>query len=279
MSFVTESPFGVRALRTPKLDGAEELELARRFRLGDATAGDRIVEANVRHVVTIAMRFRGYGIPVEDLVSEGNVGIMRALRKFDPSANCRFVTYAGPWIRAFMFRYIEQGRSVVRVPPARIRKRVLYRMARDRFVLEARGIPAEDLLTALAELYGVKRAVLEAAIREVGRDDASMDAPLDGFDGMREITLHDRTASTAPSPEDAAIANDSVVDARIAFAIRRLQPRERDIVRSRLMSDGDKAESLESIGDRYGISKERVRQIELAVKHKLRDMLQDVVTA
>lgn len=276
---MTESAFGVRALRTPKLEGPEELELARRFRGGDVSAGDRIVEANVRHVVTIAMRFRGYGVPIEDLVSEGNVGIMRALRKFDPGAGCRFVTYAGPWIRAFMFRYIEQGRSVVRVPPAKIRKRVLYRMARDRFALEARGIPAEDILTALAELYGVKRAVLEEAIRDVGRTDASMDAPLDAQSGLKEITLHDRTVSTAPSPEDAAIANDKVVDARIAFAIRRLRPRERDIVRSRLMSDGDKVESLESIGDRYGISKERVRQIELVAKNKLRGMLQDMATA
>ena len=237
--------------RHPLLTAEEEQALARAYRdRGDARAAHTLVTANLRFVVKVASGFRGYGLRLPDLIQEGNLGLLKAVTKFDPDQNIRLVTYASWWIRAYIQAYVLQTWSVVKLGTTQAQRRLFFSLARTRREL-ARSGPDEDLDDRVARhLRVLPEEVKEASRRMDGRDQ-SLDAP--GPDG-------------GGAPVDRLAATDELQDERLSRAresdrvrrgvteaLGRLDDRERTIVEHRFMAD-DPA-SLQDLGARLGFSR------------------------
>jgi RNA polymerase sigma-32 factor len=250
---------GGSAVDTTPLDRATERELARRFHAGDRRAGDRLVTACMPFVVSIALEYRRWGVPLEDIIQQGNIGLLRAAAKFDPAKECRLATYAAYWIRAEIREYVVRAYRVVRLGTTKAERRALRAYRKTR----------ESDVDALAAVSGMKRERLELLLPVLAAREASLDARTDDHGA-----IGDRLASLGPSPEDAVSRSERTGRARGAVdeALRGLTDREQLIVRERLMSDDPR--TLQELGVRLGVSKERVRQIEERACDKLRARLE-----
>ncbi|HQY60023.1 MAG: sigma-70 family RNA polymerase sigma factor [Myxococcales bacterium] len=240
-----------------------EQELARRFLAGDRRAGGKLVSACLPFVVSIALEYRRWGVPLEDIVQQGNLGLLRAAAKFDPGKDCRLATYAAYWIRAEIREYVVRTFRVVRVGTTKGERRALraFRTGRDtsaEALAEVSGLSAERIATLLPILAG----------RE-----ASLDAGLEDQSPMVE-----RLGSPEPTPEENASANERQARAsdHVKAALGTLTAREELIVRERIMTEDPP--TLQALGARLGVSKERVRQIEERARGKLRRELGDLAS-
>jgi RNA polymerase sigma-32 factor len=243
------------------LDREAERRLTRLWRAGDKSAGAKIVTACLPFVMSIALEYRRWGIPVEDIVQQGNLGLLRAASKFDPDRECRLATYAAYWIRAEIRDYVVRAYRVVRLGTTKAERRALraYRRSRE----------SDPAALAAASGLTVERAAMLLPL--LASREASLDARTDDFGAMV-----DRLAAASPSPEEDASRRERRGRTRDAVgeALRDLTERERLIVRERLMSDEPR--TLQELGNRLGVSKERVRQIEERARGKLRALLQEM---
>jgi RNA polymerase sigma-32 factor len=242
------------------LDKEQERALALRHRAGDREAGTRIIEACLPFVVAIALEYRRWGVPLEDIVQQGNVGLLRAVAKFDTSKDCRLATYAAYWIRAEIREYVVRAYRVVRLGTTKAERRALraYRTTREtdpERLAKVSGLSVERVRTLLPILQG-REASLESS-----RDER---AP-----------VIERLSAVEPSPEEEADAAEIREKSRVAVrdALRDLNDREKLIVRDRLMADEPR--TLQDLGAELGVSKERVRQLEQRTLVKLRQRLRD----
>ena len=257
------------------LERAEELRLARRWRRrGDREAADQLVRANLRFVVKIAMQYRGYGLRVSDLVEEGNIGLCEAVRRFDPSRNLRFMTYAAYWIRAYVLAHVLKQWSMVGVGTGPLQSKLFFRMARERARITT-ALGAEGTPSAVEERLAAKFGTTVERIRDMtGRleaKDSSLDqaAWKDGAETQLDRLADDRGEGQEESFE--RLQRDSIVRARVSGISRTLSPRERYILTRRLLCD--EQDTLAEIGRHLNLSRERVRQIEDRLKLKLRRAL------
>jgi len=268
-----DSPFAryVSRIRDlPQLSREEETALATRWaEEGDADSAARLVNANLRHVVAIALSYRRYGLALSDLVSEGNFGIVHAVKKFDPSRGVRFVTYAAYWIRAYILNFVIRSWSMVGVGAGALRSKVFFRLRRERAriaTLVGEGEPDGEML---AKRFGAPAEKVLAMARRLETRDVSLDAKVfeDG-----STTMVDTLESQAASQEDRFAASEerAFLGERLRAAIAQLDGRERYIVERRMMADADEELSLADIGRDLGVSRERARQLESRVKRKLR---------
>jgi RNA polymerase sigma-32 factor len=254
--------------RFPLLEAEEEYELAVRFReQGDTAAAYRLATSNLRLVVHIAMDFRRTAVSLLDLIQEGNLGLLQAVRKFDPYRKVRFSAYASWWIRAYMLKYLIDHWSLVRVGTTNARRRLLFNLRREKEQLERQGIRPEPRL--LAERLGVPEQDVIDVQQAMGRD-LSLDAPLaDDSDTPLSATM----ASPEP-PVDEALAEaefqGALREKMRAFA-RDLDGRDRDIFESRLIAESP--QSLQEIGDRHHITREAVRLRERRIVERLKGFL------
>jgi RNA polymerase sigma-32 factor len=253
----------------PVLSREAEHELAVRVRDGeDRDAARRLLEANLRHVVSIALSYRRYGLRLAELIAEGNVGLTIALAKFDPDRGTRFVTYAAHWIRAFVLDYVIRGWSIVGVGSGPLRSKVFFRLRREKARILAATQDSLEVSKQLAARFGTTpEKVVELAQRLEARD-VSLDAPR--FDDG--ASLVDGLPSSLPSQEQGLLErerSDSVSEC-VQAAVRELDPRERFIVEARMMADAPEELSLAEIGRRLGVSRERARQLEARARQKLR---------
>jgi RNA polymerase sigma-32 factor len=264
----------VRAI--PKLSREAEHELALRAREGDQVATDGLVEANLRYVVAIALQYRRYGITLGDLIAEGSVGLVTAVRKFDPHRGTRFVTYAGYWIRAFVLEAVVRSSTMIGAGSGPFRSKLFFRLRRERARLSNVIADPEELIAKLASDFDTTPAKMTELLRRLDQREISLDAP--AYHDS-ESTLVEMLPGTA-EPQDQMVARQrrqSGIQLRLAGAMSVLDERERLIVEKRILSD-DSA-SLASLGRELGVSRERARQLEARAKKKLAEELKDLAPA
>lgn len=260
----------------PKLDREQEAELFRFWQMsGDTRAKENLVRAHLRYVVAIAVKYRRYGLPLSELIAEGNFGIVHALSKFEPARGFRFVTYAAYWIRAYILNYIIHSWSMVGVGSGALRSKMFFKLRRERVRitnLVGEGEQADELL---AERFNVSREQIQGMVRRLEARDVSLDAKV--FDDA-VTTVVETLASSGDDQEALLTSNQSSELAHevVHSAIKALDPRERYIVEHRLMADADDELSLAEIGRRLGVSRERARQIETRAKRKLKERITEL---
>jgi RNA polymerase sigma-32 factor len=261
------------AMRAPLLTAGHERELAERWRdQGDQRALDELITAYLRLVVAMAARFRHYGLPMSDLVQEGNVGLMQAAARFEPEREVRFSTYAAWWIRSAMQDFVLRNWSIVRTGTTSAQKSLFFNLRRLRARIGDVGdaVMGFEARQRVAQALGVPEHDVEAMAARLSAPDRSLNAPLTE-EGEGE--WQDMLADAAAGPEDDAMeSHDTAARAQLVRdALCDLSDRERLIIRERKLEE--ESVTLEALGERLGISKERVRQIEGNALQKLRRAL------
>ncbi|MFT3728806.1 MAG: RNA polymerase factor sigma-32 [Terricaulis sp.] len=262
-----------RAMRAPLLDATREHDLALRWRdAHDECALHELITAYLRLVVAMAARFRHYGLPMSDLVQEGNVGLMQAAMRFEPDREVRFSTYASWWVRSAMQDFVLRNWSIVRTGTTSAQKSLFFNLRR----LRARiGDVGDATMTAaarsqVAHALGVAESEVEAMASRLSAPDRSLNAPMSE---SGEDEWQDFLADASLDPEAVVtLSHDAEARAHLVQdAMADLSERERLIIRERKLEED--AKTLEALGEQLGISKERVRQIEGNALAKLKRAL------
>ena len=258
--------------RFPLADAEKEQRLACQYRqTGDRQIAQELVTSNLRFVVKVASEYRGYGLPSADLVQEGNLGLMRAVEKFDPNHGVRLISYAVWWIRAYIQDYILRSWSLVKIGTTQVQRRLFFSLARAKREMERLSGPdgPEDRIGELArQLRAKPQEIVEMEQRMSGRDH-SLDAPIeDGGPTPLDVV------PSYEQPADEKVANEQsskLLAAQVADAMARLDSRERFIIERRVLDE--RPMTFQGLGEHFGISRERARQLELRAKEKLHELL------
>lgn len=258
----------------PVLEPQEEYMLARRWRQhDDVDAAHKLVTSHLRLVAKIAMNYRGYGLPVADLVSEGNIGLMKAVKKFEPERGFRLSTYAMWWIKAAITEYILRSWSVVKMGTTAAQKKLFFslRKQKNRLRIMDFGDLNSDQAAELAAVMQVSEKEVVNMNRRLTALDVSLNAPLTQSED-ESLEFQDLLVDEAPSPE-AQTAESEEGELRRKFlkqALAELPERERNILVERRLTDDPV--TLKELGKVYGISRERVRQLEVRAFEKVKSL-------
>ncbi len=262
--------------RHPLLTAEEERDLARRYRgTGDARAAHALVTANLRFVVKVAAGYRGYGLRIADLIQEGNLGLLRAVKKFDPEQGIRLVTYAAWWIRAYIQEYVLQSWSLVKIGTTQSQRRLFFSLARTRRELSRADLRGDDLDDRVARRLRVRPEEVRETSRRMEQRDQSLDAPAFEGGGARIDQFPD--GDDLPDEQVSRARESDRIRRGVTEALSLLDARERAIVEQRFMAE-DPA-SLQELGSQLGFSRERARQLEIRARGKLRAALADLAEA
>ena len=246
----------------PVLTREEEIELARRARAGDMDAFRKLVESNLRFVVYVANKYRGYGVPLMDLINEGNLGLIQAAKRFDPDRGVRFISYAVWWIKQSIMQALAEQSGVVKLP---LKQASVLVKIRDKFEELYQRYGREPTTEEVAEELGIDPQDVEDILR-VARIHLSLESPINKDE--EDTTFLDLMEAATPSTEDEAVR--ASLTTQIEELLKQLKPREAFIIRCRFGIDTDRPMTLEEIGKILGISRERVRQIEARALQKLK---------
>ena len=265
--------------RFPMLEQQEEFMLAKRWREhGDRDTAHKLVTSHLRLVAKIAMAYRGYGLPISEVISEGNVGLMQAVRRFEPERGFRLATYAIWWIKAAIHEYILRSWSMVKIGTTANRKKLFFnlRKAKSRIAALGEGDMRPDQVKQIAIQLGVPDADVVEMNRRLGGD-ASLNTPIrdDGNSGEWQDWLVDESAS-----QESRLAESEQLENRqkaLGRALTVLSDRERRIFVSRRLADEPK--TLEELADEFGVSRERVRQIDVRAFEKVQRATRSAVAA
>ena len=265
------------AMKVALLEPAHEASLARRWReQNDEVALHELTTAYMRLVIAMASKFRHYGLPMADLVSEGNVGLMQAAARFEPEREVRFSTYASWWIRSSIQDYVLRNWSIVRTGTTSAQKSLFFnlRRLRARIADTGDGIMSVENREWVANHLGVPVRDVETMASRLSGSDRSLNAPL-SIDGDGE--WQDMIADEAAIPEQLVMVEHDTAKRRkwISEALKTLNPREMHIISKRRLAE--ESMTLEALGEELGVSKERVRQIEHQALGKLRKALERIV--
>ncbi|WP_455371916.1 RNA polymerase factor sigma-32 [Limibacillus halophilus] len=261
------------AMNAPLLSREEETRLARAWaEEQDEAAMHEIVRAHARLVVSLASKFRGYGLPPSDLIQEGYLGLLQAAERFDPEREVRFSTYAVWWIRAAIQDYILRNWSIVRVGTTTSEKSLFFNLRRLRAKIAevSAGYMSPEAVKTIAKELKVKKAQVERMEVRLSVPDQSMNVPV-GEEGDMEV--QDLLVETRPGPEEVVTElRDNQTRSRwLSQALRKLPAREELIIRQRHLIE--ETVTLEELGKELGISKERVRQLEQRALKTLRKLI------
>jgi RNA polymerase sigma-32 factor len=262
----------------PFLEKADEQSLARRWRdKGDTDAAHKLVTSHLRLVAKMAMKYRGYGLPVADLVSEGNIGLMKAVKKFDPELGFRLSTYAMWWIKASITEYILKSWSMVKLGTVASQKKLFFslRSIKSRLNILDAGELTVDQANQLSDRMNVSADEITKMNQRLSSRDLSLNAPLSMDDEGMEF--QDVLVAEGPSPERLVADAEELSHhgAILRQAMLALPDRDRDILAERRLSEDPK--TLDKLGQKYGISRERVRQLEVRAFEKVQAAVTAVV--
>lgn len=254
--------------RIPVLSAEEEQRLARRYRdEEDLDAAKQLVLSHLRFVVHVARGYQGYGLGMGDLIQEGNIGLMKAVKRFDPDQGVRLVSFAVHWIRAEMHEFILRNWRIVKIATTKAQRKLFFNLRRAKTRLG--WMNAEEVSAVARDLNVSEREVLEMESRLSGRD-IGFDAPVDESDDAPPAPvayLEDHSADPSLAYE-----RDSEEEHQLELlrdGLAELDARSRDIIRRRWLDDGHKA-TLQELAEEYGVSAERIRQIEANALKKMR---------
>jgi RNA polymerase primary sigma factor len=253
--------------QVPLLTPQEEIELAARIKKGDAAAREHMIRANLRLVVKIAREYEGLGLPLLDLINEGNIGLMKAVERFDPAKGGKLSTYSSWWIKQSIRRALANQGKTIRLPVHVADKIYHLRLAELRLQETLGREPTEEELAQ--ELNTTPKKV--AALRSAAIRPASLDAPLGDEDSSRlgEVVPDES------SPNPAEVLERRTTAAKVLELVNRLPEREASILRFRFGLHGGPEKTLEEVGRKFGVTRERVRQLQNLALHKLRRMLEE----
>ena len=261
----------------PMLEQEEEYMLAKRWREhDDIEAAHKLVTSHLRLVAKIAMGYRGYGLPVGELISEGNLGMMQAVKRFDPERGFRLATYAMWWIRAAIQEYILHSWSLVKMGTTAAQKKLFFNLRKIKGQMQAieEGDMPPETVTEIARRLSVTEGDVVSMNRRLSAPDHSLNAPLrDDSDGEWQDWLVDDSES-----QEHMLAEKEELNNRrqlLTDAMKSLNERERHILTERRLKDGPT--TLEQLSQVYGISRERVRQIEVRAFEKLQKAMKNAV--
>lgn len=252
---------------TALLTAADERELAGRIGEGDVRARDRMVRANLRLVVNIARGYTGKGLGLQDLIEEGNLGLLRAVEGFDPAVGTRFSTYASYWIKQSIKRALINTAKTIRIPAYMVELLSKWRRANARLADELGRTPTPEEIARVLGLAKKKLPIIKKAIR-IYNSTPQTDQSEAGW-SLGEMIMDDRMKN----PEDELVEHDSLT--HVLDMIERMDPREATVLRMRFGLNDSQPHTLKEIGEELGLTRERVRQIETEALGKLADGLKD----
>lgn len=251
--------------QVPLLSASEEVELAARIRAGDREARSRMIRANLRLVVKIAHDYANFGLPMPDLISEGNIGLIKAVERFDPAKGGKLSTYAAWWIKQSIKRALANQSKTIRLPVHLVDKIAKVRRLASTLSEELGREPSDEELAAEVGISAPKLAQL----RLVSLRPASLDAPLAEEDGKQlGETVSDLEA---PNPHEQLSGSDLLQE--LGDLMEKLDARERRILAARFGLEGETPKTLEEVGRRFGVTRERIRQLQNGALSKLRRAL------
>tara|TARA_B100001248_G_C27399032_1_gene468314 strand:- start:7862 stop:8749 length:888 start_codon:yes stop_codon:yes gene_type:complete len=254
------------------LSPEEEHDLAiKYYEERDPLAAERLVTSNLRFVVSVAAEYSKFGAKMIDLVQEGNVGLMHAVREFNPYKGVRLITYAVWWIRGYIREYLLKQFSMVKLSTSSEQKKLFYQLQKEKALLEAKG--EEFDVDAFSEKIGIDASKVEAMEMRLSQRDVSLDTPID--EGGKTLLLDMQENQTAVDAEEelAHLEEVEVLKEKIDAIKESLNEKEVYILENRVLHDSPM--TLQEIGDHFGITRERSRQIEANIIKKLKQAYQD----
>jgi RNA polymerase sigma-32 factor len=253
--------------RIPLLSQEEEFNLAVKYRKNnDLDAVEKLITSNLRFVVKVAFEYKSYGIKILDLIQEGNIGLMMAVKKFDPYKGYRFISYAIWWIRAYIQNFIIKNWSLVKIGTTQAQKKLFYKIGKVRKALESNQENEKKYEVLAKDMDVAKEEIIEREQRMSSRD-LSLDAP---FDDNQELSHFDLLKETSPNQEEVLGDEEEkkILEGEVQDAMKRLTEKEEYVIKNRIMADSPL--TLQEIGTHLKLSRERVRQIESEALNKLR---------
>ena len=251
----------------PLLTHEEEFELGVRYRKdNDIEAAQKLITSNLRFVVKVAFEYKSYGIKMLDLIQEGNIGLMMAVKKFDPYKGYRFISYAIWWIRAYIQNFIIKNWSLVKIGTTQAQKKLFYKIGKVRKALESNRDNEKKYEHLASDLDVAKEDIIEMEQRMSSRD-LSLDTP---FGEDHELTHFDLLQSDSPNQEETLGEEEEkkIREREVLDAMKRLNEKEVYVIKNRIMADSPL--TLQEIGNHLKLSRERVRQIESEALKKLK---------
>lgn len=245
------------------LTAEEEVQLANRIQNGDKDALELLTKSNLRFVVSVAKQYQNQGLSLPDLINEGNVGLMKAAKRFDPTKGFKFISYAVWWIRQSILSAIVEYSRMVRLP---LNKVSAYNKVNEAFVSFTQEFEREPTHEELADLLNVNPKEIQNMLRG-GNRHVSVDAPISSEEGS--ATMLDLMQIDDEESPDLVLMNESLVN-EIKIGMRNLSPREREILSAYFGINGEDSHTLDEIGDKFGLTRERVRQIRERAIRRLR---------
>ena len=249
--------------KIPMLSADEEAELARRIRMGDQAALEKLTRSNLRFVVSVAKQYQNQGLSLSDLINEGNVGLMKAGKRFDETKGFKFISYAVWWIRQSILQSIVEYARIVRLP---LNKVGSYNKVNEAFLSFVQEFEREPTHEELGELLDMTPREVSNMLRGTNRH-LSVDAPINGEDS--DATMLDVLSNDGESSPDNFLMEESLKD-EVQHGLAMLSPREVEVISAYYGLNGFKSLTLEEIGEKFGLTRERVRQIKERAIRRLR---------
>ncbi|MBN2715989.1 MAG: RNA polymerase factor sigma-32 [Deltaproteobacteria bacterium] len=258
----------------PVLTREEEDRLARKWvNEGDTQAAHTLVTSNLRFVVKIANEYRGYGARILDLIQEGSIGLMQAVKRFNPDKGYRLISYAVFWIRSYIHNFLMATTRIFKIGTSRAHRKLFFKLRSFKAMLGAQGTTnADDVLAEASREFGISAAEIAEVDSQMNAVDASLDAPVSETGNA----LVEVMPSDTRNVEDmiAQLEVESEVGATLTMALEQLDERERNIIEARYLTETPV--QLKELGEKMGVSKQRIAQIEKRALQKLRETFETV---